>query len=56
MKRLYTGLKYCDCNINQPERLRRVDTRDSEAIVRSANIDEIAEVYRNDIPLHICVE
>lgn len=27
----------------QPDRLRRVDTSDSEAIVGSANIDEIAE-------------
>lgn len=32
----------------QPERLRRVDTENSEAIVRSANIDEIAETSRND--------
>jgi hypothetical protein len=36
-----------DC-ISQPDRLRRVDTGDSEAIVGSANIDEIAEVNRND--------
>lgn len=32
----------------QPDRLRRVDTGDSEAIVGSANIDEIAESSRND--------
>ena len=32
----------------QPDRLRRVDTRNSEAIVGSANIDEIAELNRND--------
>ena len=32
----------------QPDRLRRVDTGDSEAIVGSANIDEIAELNRND--------
>jgi len=30
------------------DRLRRVDTGDSEAIVGSANIDEIAESSRND--------
>lgn len=33
---------------NQPDRLRRVDTSNSEAIVGSANIDEIAELNRND--------
>lgn len=33
---------------NQPDRLRRVDTNNSEAIVGSANIDEIAEPNRND--------
>lgn len=32
----------------QPDRLRRVDTNNSEAIVGSANIDEIAEIGRND--------
>ena len=36
----------------QPDRLRRVDTSNSEAIVGSANIDEIAEVGRNDQPSH----
>jgi hypothetical protein len=35
---------------NQPDRLRRVDTSNSEAIVGSANIDEIAEANRNDLP------
>lgn len=34
--------------VSQPDRLRRVDTGDSEAIVGSANIDEIAESSRND--------
>ncbi len=33
---------------DQPDRLRRVDTSNSEAIVGSANIDEIAELNRND--------
>ena len=33
---------------NQADRLRRVDTSNSEAIVGSANIDEIAELNRND--------
>jgi len=33
---------------NQPDRLRRVDTSNSEAIVGSANINEIAELNRND--------
>jgi hypothetical protein len=33
---------------SQPDRLRRVDTGDSEAIVGSANIEEIAETSRND--------
>ncbi len=32
----------------QPDRLRRVDTGNSEAIVGSANIHEIAELGRND--------
>ena len=41
----------CDkCVNNQPDRLRRVDTSNSEAIVGSANIDEIAEANRNDLP------
>jgi hypothetical protein len=33
---------------DQADRLRRVDTSNSEAIVGSANIDEIAELNRND--------
>ncbi len=37
-------------NLYQPDRLRRVDTSNSEAIVGSANINEIAEAYRNDLP------
>jgi hypothetical protein len=32
----------------QPDRLRRVDTLNSKAIVGSANIKEIAETSRND--------
>lgn len=38
------------CKHVQPDRLRRVDTENGEAIVGSANIDEIAEVGRNDQP------
>lgn len=34
--------------IYQPDRLRRVDTENGEAIVGSANIDEIVENGRND--------
>lgn len=46
-KRIMKGNKIIDVYM-QPERLRRVDTENSEAIVRSANIEEIAETNRND--------
>jgi hypothetical protein len=46
-RRIMKGNKIVDIYM-QPDRLRRVDTRNSEAIVGSANIDEIAELNRND--------
>ena len=46
-KRIMKGNEIVDVYV-QPDRLRRVDTGDSEAIVGSANIDEIAESSRND--------
>ncbi len=46
-KRVMKGNEIIDIYV-QPDRLRRVDTGDSEAIVGSANINEIAENGRND--------
>lgn len=51
----FGGILFCEkCNPElsdnyQPDRLRRVDAINSEAIVGSANIQEIAESYRNDM-------